>query len=91
MPPINEVSILYMPITLPGIGLTEAGTYLQIQDKLLHQFQEIQSVYGKIGKSECSTDPAPMSTVEATVVLKPDSEWRKSTRRAGNQVGLRNG
>src|SRR5881296_2772023 len=48
MPPLNEGSILYMPITLPGIGVTEAGKYLQIQDKLLHQFQEIQSVYGKI-------------------------------------------
>src|SRR5437867_3595783 len=77
MPPLNEGSILYMPITLPGIGVTEAGKYLQIQDKLLHQFQEIQSVYGKIGKSESATDPAPMSMVETTVVLKPESEWRK--------------
>ena len=77
MPPLNEGSILYMPITLPGIGVTEAGKYLQIQDKLLGQFQEIQSVYGKIGKSETATDPAPMSMVETTVVLKPETEWRK--------------
>ena len=55
MPPLNEGSILYMPITLPGIGVTEAGKYLQIQDKLLHQFPEIQSVYGKIGKSDTAT------------------------------------
>jgi Cu(I)/Ag(I) efflux system membrane protein CusA/SilA len=77
MPPLNEGSILYMPITLPGIGVTEASKYLQIQDKLLHQFPEIQSVYGKIGKSETATDPAPMSMVETTVVLKPENQWRK--------------
>lgn len=77
MPPLNEGSILYMPITLPGIGVTEAGKYLQIQDKLLSQFPEIQSVYGKIGKSETATDPAPLSMVETTVVLKPEGQWRK--------------
>jgi Cu(I)/Ag(I) efflux system membrane protein CusA/SilA len=77
MPPLNEGSILYMPITLPGIGVTEAGRYLQIQDKLLRQFPEVQSVYGKIGKSETATDPAPLSMVETTIVLKPESEWRK--------------
>jgi Cu(I)/Ag(I) efflux system membrane protein CusA/SilA len=77
MPPLNEGSILYMPITLPGIGVTEAAKYIQIQDKLLHQIPEIQSVYGKIGKSDSATDPAPMSMVETTVVLKPESEWRK--------------
>src|SRR5213594_2823601 len=81
MPPLNEGSILYMPITLPGIGITEASKYLQIQDKLLRQFQEIQSVYGKIGKSETATDPAPLSMVETTVVLKPEGEWRKEHRR----------
>jgi Cu(I)/Ag(I) efflux system membrane protein CusA/SilA len=49
---------------------------LQIQDKLLHQFPEVQSVYGKIGKSDTATDPAPMSMVETTVVLKPETAWR---------------
>jgi Cu(I)/Ag(I) efflux system membrane protein CusA/SilA len=77
MPPLNEGSILYMPITLPGIGITEAGKYLQIQDKLLRQFPEIQSVYGKIGKSETATDPAPLSMVETTIVLKPENQWPK--------------
>src|SRR5712675_2042249 len=77
MPPLNEGSILYMPITLPGIGITEASKYLQIQDKLLHQFPEIQSVYGKIGKSDTATDPAPLSMVETTVLVKPESEWRR--------------
>src|SRR5713101_4043191 len=76
MPPLNEGSILYMPITLPGISITEAGKYLQIQDKLLRTFPEVSSVYGKIGKSETATDPAPISMVETTVVLKPEKEWR---------------
>src|SRR5438132_1916065 len=76
MPPLNEGSLLYMPITLPGIGITEATKYLQIQDKLLRQVPEIQSVYGKIGKSETATDPAPLSMVETTLVLKPESQWR---------------
>src|SRR5438309_2213508 len=80
MPPLNEGSILYMPITLPGLGVTEASKYLQIQDKLLYQFQEVKSVYGKIGKSETATDPAPMTMVETTVVLKPESEWRQVHR-----------
>src|SRR5438552_8275323 len=77
MPPLNEGTILYMPITLPGISVTEAEKYLQIQDKLLAQVPEVQSVFGKIGKSESATDPAPMSMVETTVVLKPETQWRK--------------
>jgi Cu(I)/Ag(I) efflux system membrane protein CusA/SilA len=77
MPPLNEGTILYMPITLPGISITEAGKYLQTQDKLLRSFSEVASVYGKIGKSETATDPAPLSMVETTVVLRPDAEWRK--------------
>ncbi|MCI0418783.1 MAG: efflux RND transporter permease subunit, partial [Acidobacteria bacterium] len=76
MPPLNEGSILYMPITLPGISVTEATKYLQIQDKLLRQFPEVQSVFGKVGKAETSTDPAPFSMVETTVVLKPEKQWR---------------
>src|SRR3989449_78140 len=76
MPPLNEGTILYMPITLPGISVTEATKYLQLQDKLLMQFPEVQSVFGKIGKSETATDPAPMSMVETTVVLKPENDWR---------------
>lgn len=77
MPPLNEGSILYMPITLPGISVTEADKYLQIQDKLIKQFPEVESVFGKIGKSETSTDPAPFSMVETTVILKPEKQWRK--------------
>src|SRR5713226_1433470 len=77
MPPLNEGTILYMPITLPGISVTEATKYLQIQDKLLKEFPEVESVFGKVGKADTSTDPAPMSMVETTVVLKPEKEWRK--------------
>ena len=76
MPPLNEGTLLYMPITLPGISVTEAGKYLQIQDRLLRTFPEVQSVYGKIGKSDTATDPAPLSMVETTVVFKSESEWR---------------
>lgn len=79
MPPLNEGTILYMPITLPGISITEATKYLHIQNKLLKQFPEVQSVFGKVGKAETATDPAPLSMVETTVVLKPESEWRKTT------------
>jgi copper/silver efflux system protein len=76
MPPLNEGSILYMPITLPGISVTEASKYLQLQDRMLRAFPEVQSVFGKIGKAETSTDPAPLSMVETTVVLRPEKEWR---------------
>lgn len=65
-----------MPITLPGISITEADKYLQIQDKLIKKFPEVQSVFGKVGKAETSTDPAPLSMVETTVVLKPEGQWR---------------
>ena len=76
MPPLNEGTILYMPITLPGISVTEATKYLQIQDRLLKEFPEVESVFGKVGKAETSTDPAPLSMVETTVALKPEKEWR---------------
>src|SRR5262245_11278161 len=81
MPPLNEGTILYMPITLPGISVGEATKYLQVQDKLLKQFPEVQSVFGKVGKAETATDPAPLSMVEATVILKPESQWRKTTKK----------
>ena len=76
MPPLNEGSILYMPITLPSVSVTEAAKYLQIQDRLLRQFPEVQSVFGKVGKAETATDPAPLSMVETTIVLKPENQWR---------------
>ncbi|MBI4563995.1 MAG: efflux RND transporter permease subunit [Planctomycetes bacterium] len=75
MPPINEGDILYMPTTVPGISDEEARRTLQIQDKLLKQFPEVDVVLGKIGRSDTSTDPAPLSMVETHVSLKPEEEW----------------
>jgi len=80
MPPLNEGAILYMPTTLPGISVTEAERMLQVQDRVLKTFPEVDVVFGKIGRATSSTDPAPFSMVETTVVLKPESEWRKVTR-----------
>jgi len=77
MPPLNEGVILYMPITLPGISITEAQRLLQIQDKVLRTFPEVERVFGKAGRAETSTDPAPFSMVETTVVLRPQDQWRK--------------
>lgn len=77
MPPLNEGSILYMPTTLPGISVTEAQKLLQKQDEVLKSFPEVESVFGKAGRAESSTDPAPFSMMETTVILKPDKEWRK--------------
>ncbi|MEJ5362608.1 MAG: CusA/CzcA family heavy metal efflux RND transporter, partial [Spirochaetota bacterium] len=77
MPPLNEGTILYMPTTLPGISLTEARKLLLYQDKVLKSFPEVESVFGKAGRAETSTDPAPLSMIETTVVLKPKEQWRK--------------
>jgi Cu(I)/Ag(I) efflux system membrane protein CusA/SilA len=80
MPPLNEGSILYMPTTLPGISVTEAGRLLQTQDRILKSFPEVVTVFGKAGRAETSTDPAPFSMMETTVILKPPSEWRHKPR-----------
>ncbi len=80
MPPLNEGSLLYMPTTFPGLSITEAKRLLQLQDKLLMEFPEVQSAYGKAGRAETSTDPAPLSMFETTVVLKPVEEWKTIER-----------
>lgn len=77
MPPLYEGSILYMPTTLPGLSVTEAQKILQVQDKILKSFPEVERVFGKAGRAETSTDPAPFSMMETTVILKPRKEWRK--------------
>lgn len=77
MPPLNEGSILYMPTTLPGMSITEAGKVLQTMDRQLKQFPEVERVFGKIGRSSSATDPAPLSMVETVVTLKPKDQWRK--------------
>ncbi len=75
MPPLNEGTILYMPTTLPGVSITEARRVLQIQDEILKSFPEVKTVYGKAGRAETATDPAPLSMMETTVVLKPRKFW----------------
>jgi Cu(I)/Ag(I) efflux system membrane protein CusA/SilA len=77
MPPLNEGDILYMPITaIPGISIEEAKRQLQAQDRALREFPEVESVFGKIGRAETPTDPAPLTMVETTVRLKPAERWR---------------
>jgi Cu(I)/Ag(I) efflux system membrane protein CusA/SilA len=80
MPPLNEGAYLYMPTALPGMSVTEAGRMLQIQDRILKGFPEVETVFGKAGRADTSTDPAPFSMVETTVTLKPESQWRTAKR-----------
>ncbi len=80
MPPLWEGDILYMPTTLPGISVTEAQSLLQKQDRILKSFPEVQRVFGKAGRMESSTDPAPFSMGETVVMLKPQAQWRKIPR-----------
>jgi len=75
MPPLDEGALLFMPSTLPGISLDEAQRLMQVQDRLIGQFPEVQSVLGKAGRAETSTDPAPLSMMETIIVLKPQSQW----------------
>jgi len=76
MPPLWEGDILYMPTTFPGISTTKAKELLQQTDKILRTFPEVETVFGKIGRADTATDPAPLSMIETTVVLKDPSEWR---------------
>jgi Cu(I)/Ag(I) efflux system membrane protein CusA/SilA len=78
MPPLYEGSLLYMPTGLPGMSITEAQRVLQLQDKIVMQFPEVKSVFGKAGRARTPTDPAPLTMMENTIVLKPESEWRPS-------------
>jgi Cu(I)/Ag(I) efflux system membrane protein CusA/SilA len=77
MPPLYEGDFLYMPTTLPGISITKARELLQQTDKIIKQFPEVERVFGKIGRAETSTDPAPLSMIETTIMLKPIEEWRR--------------
>jgi Cu(I)/Ag(I) efflux system membrane protein CusA/SilA len=80
MPPLWEGDLLYMPTSAPGISVTEAAKLIQRTDQVLMSFPEVQRVFGKIGRADTSTDPAPFSMVETTVMLKPPSFWRKRER-----------
>ena len=80
MPPLNEETILYMPTTLPGISVAAAQELMTTQDRELKKFPEVERVFGKAGRAETSTDPAPFSMMETTVVLKPPEQWRHKDR-----------
>jgi Cu(I)/Ag(I) efflux system membrane protein CusA/SilA len=75
MPPLWEGDLLYMPTMLPSVSITKAREILQQTDKIIKQFPEVHHVFGKIGRAETATDPAPLSMVETTIMLKPESEW----------------
>jgi len=76
MPPLNEGDLLYMPTTLPGISITEARQILQQTDRMILTVPEVERVFGKVGRAETATDPAPLSMIETTIMLKPPDEWR---------------
>lgn len=81
MPPLNEGDVLYMPTTFPNISIEAAKRYLQYEDRVIRQFPEVVSVFGKAGRSETATDPAPLSMLETMVQLKPADQWRRVTEK----------
>lgn len=89
MPPLDEGDILYMPSTFPGISITKAKELLQQTDKILKTFPEVQHVFGKVGRADTATDPAPLSMTETTVQLKPKDQWPdpdKTTRQLMSEM-----
>ncbi len=80
MPPLNEGTLLYMPSTLPGLSQTEAQRILQVQDRLIRTVPEVDRVFGKAGRADTATDPAPFSMMETVIVLKPEDQWREKPR-----------
>jgi Cu(I)/Ag(I) efflux system membrane protein CusA/SilA len=78
MPPLNERALLFMPTTFPSASLPEINRVMSAQDKILSSFPEVESVAGKLGRADSATDPAPVSMIETTIMLKPVSEWRPS-------------
>ena len=76
MPTLNEGTLLYMPASLPGMSITKAAELMQTQNKIIKSFPEVASVYGKAGRANTATDPAPTEMFETVINLKPDAEWR---------------
>lgn len=100
MPPLDEGSLLYMPVTLPNVSITEAKRLIQVQDKIIKSVPEVEHVLGKVGRAETSTDPAPVSMFESIIILKPKEQWRTGVTKADivaeldaklQQIGVRNG
>lgn len=76
MPPLDEGSLLFMPVTLPSASITEINRVMQMQDAVIKSIPEVEQVLGKLGKAETSTDPAPISMIESIILLKPKDQWR---------------
>ncbi|RFC63820.1 efflux RND transporter permease subunit [Mesorhizobium denitrificans] len=76
MPDLDEGTLMYMPTTLPGISVTKAAELMQMQDRIIKSFPEVESVFGKAGRAQTATDPAPTEMFETIINLKPKSEWR---------------
>jgi Cu(I)/Ag(I) efflux system membrane protein CusA/SilA len=77
MPTLNEGTLLYMPVSLPSMSITKAGELIQLQDKIIKSFPEVESVFGKAGRAETATDPAPTEMFETVINLKPEDTWPK--------------
>jgi len=82
MPPLDEGSLLYMPVTLPNVSITEAKRIIQEQDRIIKGVPEVEQVLGKVGRAETSTDPAPVSMFESIIILKPKEQWRPGVSKA---------
>jgi Cu(I)/Ag(I) efflux system membrane protein CusA/SilA len=78
---LNEGDLLYMPTTLPGVSPQKAKEILQQTDRIIKSFPEVESVFGKIGRAETATDPAPLTMIETTILLKPEDQWREGMTR----------
>ncbi len=76
MPPLDEGSLLFMPVTMPSASITEVNRIMQVQDAIIKSVPEVETVLGKAGKAETSTDPAPVSMIESIILLKPKDQWR---------------
>src|SRR5688572_28497383 len=77
MPPLDEGSLLFMPVTLPDISNNESKRLLQVQDKIIKSVPEVANVLGKAGRANTATDNAPISMIETIIILKPQNEWRE--------------
>ncbi|HEX9022979.1 MAG TPA: CusA/CzcA family heavy metal efflux RND transporter [Geobacteraceae bacterium] len=82
MPPLDEGSLLYMPVTLPNVSVSEAKRLIQVQDRIIKSVPEVEHVLGKVGRAETSTDPAPVSMFESIIILKPKEQWRPGITKA---------
>ena len=100
MPPLDEGSLLYMPVTLPNVSINEAKRLITVQDAIIKSQPEVDQVLGKVGRAETSTDPAPVSMFESIIILKPKDQWRAGVTKADivseldaklQQIGVRNG